>query len=469
MIRTYAKRLFWLFATSEIMLIRRPAWRFLRLYELVNKKDKPLAPGKKALPDPEEDSIRREHLIHLYETTTHRRNTSAESEPTGFCPQSQRGKCAVILVPSLPRHDRTSSGLRIHCVLKAISCYFDSIHLVHDSIAEDDPVYKRTYPKNLRCHYMPFRNGKVEKFLASMKPEILFVTDLFDPQYIQTCAGIIKTTKSAFPDCFVILDTMDCHWKKYVRKAQTSANQEDWNAAWRYLELEKQLYPDANLLTVVTNEDGEDITRSIPKAPQTAVLPNCYTLSPRLPSYEETSDLCFVGPASVNHNLDAMRYMRDEILPHLLGSNNDIKVFVIGSSWQLYSKEFTGSSFVFRGHVADLDKELSKFRVFVCPLTYGAGLKGKLGSAASAGIPVVSTSIGCEGYPISSAHECLISDDPEVFAQHCKTLLKDKDQWETKRNQIRAMMKQNYGPQSLEMYVTKILEVYRGQALSQNP
>lgn len=465
MIKTYAKRLFWLFATSEVMLIRRPAWRFLRLYELVSKKDKPQHPKKKALPDPEEESIRRDHLNQLYEATTDRKNAAPESDPTDLDPQSQRGKCAVILVPSLPKHDRNSSGLRIHCVLKAISSYFDSIYLVHDGIGEDDPVYKRTYPANLRCHYIPFMSGKVEKFLATTKPEILFVTDLFDPQYIQKCAGLVKTSKSKLPDCFVILDTMDCHWKKYVRKARALSNPEDWNAAWSYLELEKELYPVANLLTVVTAEDGEDITSSITGTPKTAVLPNCYTLSPRLPRYEQTSDLCFVGPATVNHNLDAMRYMRDQVLPHLLSMDEQIKVFVIGSSWQQYSKEFAGSPFVFRGHVADLDKELSKFRVFVCPLTYGAGLKGKLGSAASAGIPVVSTSIGCEGYPISSDNECLISDDPKIFAQHCETLLNDKQQWESKRNNLRSMMEQNYGTRSLNNYVSRILKTSQSKVL----
>jgi glycosyltransferase involved in cell wall biosynthesis len=161
-----------------------------------------------------------------------------------------------------------------------------------------------------------------------------------------------------------------------------------------------------------------------------------------------------------------MRYMRDEVLPHILSLDANIKVFVIGSSWQLYSQEFTDTPFVFRGHVADLDKELSKYRVFVCPLTYGAGLKGKLGSAASAGLPVVSTSIGCEGYPISSANECLISDDPKLFAQHCEMLLKDKNQWESKRNQLRAMMEQNYGPRSLDIYVTRLLEASEGNVFS---
>lgn len=465
MIKTYAKRLFWLFATSDVMLIRRPAWRFLRLYELVSKKDKPQAPKKKALPDPEADSIRRDHLLHLFDVTTHRKNAIPESEPIGVDTKVLRGKSAVILVPSLPKHDRNSSGLRIHCVLKAISSYFESIHLVHDGIGEDDPVYKRTYPANLRCHHIPFMSGNVEKFLASMQPEILFVTDLFDPHYIQKCMRIVKTSQSELPDCFVILDTMDCHWKKYVRKARASDDQKDWNAAWRYLELEKELYPEADLLTVVTAEDGQDITSSIDETPKTAVLPNCYTLSPLLPSYEQTSDLCFVGPATVNHNLDAMRYMRDQVLPHLLSVHENIKVFVIGSSWQLYSKEFADSPFVFRGHVADLDKELSKFRVFVCPLTYGAGLKGKLGSAASAGIPVVSTSIGCEGYPISPDNECLISDDPKIFAQHCETLLNDKQQWESKRNNLRSMMERNYGTRSLDNYVSRILKISQSKVL----
>ncbi len=465
MIKTYAKRLFWHFASSEIMLIRRPAWRFLRLYELLSKKDKPQAPKMKAPQDPEEDRIRQEHLMQLYEATVHKIDAPAESESIGFQPQSPHGRCAVILVPSLPKHDRNSSGLRIHCVLKAISSYFDSICLIHHAIGEDDPLYKRTFPTNLHCQYIPFRGGKVEKYLASLQPEILLVTDLFDPQYIQKCVEIIKTAKNELRDCFVILDTMDCHWKKYVRKALTSEEREDWNSAWHYLELEKELYPEANLLTVVTAEDGKDITSSIPGSPETAVLPNCYTLSSRLPRYEQTSDLCFVGPATVNHNLDAMRYMRDRVLPHLLTLNENIKVFVIGSSWQPYSKEFADSPFVFRGHVADLDEELSKFRVFVCPLTYGAGLKGKLGSAASAGIPVVSTSIGCEGYPISSDNECFISDDPKIFAQHCETLLNDKQQWESKRNNLRSMMEKNYGPRSLNNYVCRILEMSQSKEL----
>lgn len=212
MIKTHAKRLFWLIATSEYMFIRLPAWRLLRLYESATGKDKTLDSKKKApnasAEDATVDAAKKERLCHLYEATAKLRKVPPVSESSSFTPKSGHSKCAVILAPSLPKHDRNSSGLRIHCVLKALSPYFDSIYIVHHSISEDDPVYKRGYPANIQCHHIRLSSGKVEKFLASTQPDTLFVTDLFDPQYISKCAGIIKITKLELPDCFVILDTM---------------------------------------------------------------------------------------------------------------------------------------------------------------------------------------------------------------------------------------------------------------------
>lgn len=440
------------------MTIRRPAWRLLRLYERLHTKPKPSNVKNQSASGIEEDAFRREQLDRLYEATISREKAPPNPIAAAGERHAAYGRCLAILVPSLPKHDRNSSALRIYHILRAMSSHFDEIHLVHSALTEDDPVYKGSYPENLHCHHIPFKNQKVEQFLVSAKPDMLFVTDLFDPQYIQQCSNIVKEAKADCPECFVLLDTMDCHWKKYIRKARISGNQEDWNAAWHYLDLEKELYPAADLITVVTEEDGKDIAFSIPGAAKAAVLPNCYTLSASVPDFDQTTDLCFVGPATVNHNLDAMRYMRDSILPYLLEVNNDIQVFVVGSSWHLHKTEFAGFPFVFRGHAANLDKELARYRVFVCPLTYGAGLKGKIGSAASAGIPVVSTSIGCEGYPISSSNECLISDNPKVFAQHCQALLTDRGQWENKRTQLRTLMEHNYGPEALGVYIAGILE-----------
>ena len=454
MIKKLARKLFWLFANSDIMLIRRPAWRLLRFVERFVDKHMVSSTKTTNHSAPILEPHHQERLTEMYQAIQHQktfaRETNSETAAYRSLSDSQTLRSIVVLVPSIPKFDRNSSALRIQSILTAMSFRFGEIHLVHQAISEDDPIYKKGFPQNVYCHHIPFREHNIESFLEHETPEVLFITELFDLTYIRKCCEITETVKSGQPGCQVVLDTMDCHWKKYVRKALVSQQTGDWATAWRYLELETQFYPKADLLTVVTDDDGYDIALSIEGSAPHAVLPNCYQLADRVPHFQQTQGLCFVGPASVNHNLDAIRHLRDAILPRILTKQPDVRVHVIGAGWDQYKHEFDPNTFVFPGHVRDLDQTLAQHSVFVCPLTYGAGLKGKLGSAASAGIPVVSTSVGSEGYPISNSHECLVSDNPEEFASHCLDLLRDAELWETKRNQFRKLIEQHYGMPALQ-------------------
>ena len=60
-------------------------------------------------------------------------------------------------------------------------------------------------------------------------------------------------------------------------------------------------------------------------------------------------------------------------------------------------------------------------KVFIAPLRYGAGMKGKIGQSMSFGLPVITTSIGAEGW-IKNGKHVLISDDPEGIARNVDIL-----------------------------------------------
>ena len=82
------------------------------------------------------------------------------------------------------------------------------------------------------------------------------------------------------------------------------------------------------------------------------------------------------------------------------------------------------------GYVQDAEQAISNYRLFVCPMRYGAGMKGKLGTAAAAGTPFVTTNIGAEGFDFTDGKECFITDDAEEFARNCLTLINEKPLWE---------------------------------------
>ena len=82
------------------------------------------------------------------------------------------------------------------------------------------------------------------------------------------------------------------------------------------------------------------------------------------------------------------------------------------------------------GHVPDLDGLLSRWRVLVAPLRYGAGVKGKITQALSLGLPTVTTSLGAEGTGFRHGEEVLIADTPAAFATSVLGLYESPQQWE---------------------------------------
>lgn len=55
------------------------------------------------------------------------------------------------------------------------------------------------------------------------------------------------------------------------------------------------------------------------------------------------------------------------------------------------------------------------------PLRWGAGVKGKVNSAMSHGVPVVCTSIAQEGMHLIDGSDAFVTDDPREFAAKVHT------------------------------------------------
>jgi hypothetical protein len=115
------------------------------------------------------------------------------------------------------------------------------------------------------------------------------------------------------------------------------------------------------------------------------------------------------------------------------------------------------TGFLVKGDLFSLEA-LRGYRVLAAPLRFGAGLKGKVLDALAFGLPVVTTSIGAEGFvqpldlqsspgtgggaeaaghtdPPSAAHRGLralaVADDEEAFVQTVAEALVHDDQWES--------------------------------------
>ena len=79
------------------------------------------------------------------------------------------------------------------------------------------------------------------------------------------------------------------------------------------------------------------------------------------------------------------------------------------------------------GYVADAEPFWKHATVLAVPLLSGGGMRVKILEAMARGVPVVSTTIGCEGLAVRDAEHLLIADSPVAFSEACAKVLRDKE------------------------------------------
>ncbi|MCW5851735.1 MAG: glycosyltransferase, partial [Anaerolineae bacterium] len=78
------------------------------------------------------------------------------------------------------------------------------------------------------------------------------------------------------------------------------------------------------------------------------------------------------------------------------------------------------------GRVPDVRPYVARSTVFIVPLRMGSGTRLKVLEAMAQGMPIVSTSIGCEGLDVVAGEHLLIADTPDEFAVATLRLLQDE-------------------------------------------
>jgi glycosyltransferase involved in cell wall biosynthesis len=106
-----------------------------------------------------------------------------------------------------------------------------------------------------------------------------------------------------------------------------------------------------------------------------------------------------------------------------------VSFHVVGSKPPLEILSLACADVIIAGFVEDLEPMLDSIRVSVAPLRYGAGIKGKIGSAMAVGLPVVATSLAAEGMSLTEEVNIVVADGAEKFADAIVRLYQDEVLW----------------------------------------
>ncbi len=135
-------------------------------------------------------------------------------------------------------------------------------------------------------------------------------------------------------------------------------------------------------------------------------------------------ELLFVGSLSYFQNIDALKWLIDEIWPSI--KNKNVSLRIVGRGADSALKHYVHEQgLVIDESVEDIREAFQSATMLVAPIRAGSGTKYKVLESMASHLPVVTTTVGAEGLRIMSGEEALIADSAEGLVAHIDTLLQD--------------------------------------------
>ena len=232
------------------------------------------------------------------------------------------------------------------------------------------------------------------------------------------------------PRAKIVFNTVDMHFLRLRREAELADNQGLREEAEQTRKSEFTSIAEADATIVVSSFEEELIRKELPAA-QVHVIPLVREIPEQLdvPGFSERTDIVFVGTYQHPPNRDAVLYFAKEVWPLVQRSLPDARFLIVGSAVTPEIAALAGNGIQVLGYVPDLEPLLHRCRVSVAPLRYGAGIKGKVGTALQAGLPTVATTVAVEGTPIMPGQEVIVADHAAEFAAAVVQLYGDEVLW----------------------------------------
>jgi glycosyltransferase involved in cell wall biosynthesis len=154
--------------------------------------------------------------------------------------------------------------------------------------------------------------------------------------------------------------------------------------------------------------------------------------------------ILFIGTLSWPPNAAAARFLASDVLPIVRRTVPDATLTLVGRNPgpDVLALEEAGRVQVV-ANAPDIVPYVRDARVLAVPLEAGGGTRLKILEAFAAGLPVVSTPVGCEGISGTDRHELLIADRGR-FAEALCEILADPAGGEQLAAQGRALARQTY-------------------------
>lgn len=353
-----------------------------------------------------------------------------------------RHKQNILFVDALtPRPDLDSGSIVTDEVMRT----YRTLGFGESFYPEHDPRYLGASTERLQrmgvcCHYVPYAmdpRGLIENF---------FYFDYALLYRHNVAATVCEPLRELSPATRVVFANVDLHYLRESRAASTNAEPSGIFKASVTKSRELAMFARANASFVHTEIEKKIIQEEMPRPLKNmVVLPWLTDIEKDSRGLQGREDVMFLGSFPHEPNVDSIKFFMKSIWP-LLETQLPVhaKLLVVGNQPPPEVLALASDRVIVTGYVEDLRPYFERSRVFVAPLRYGAGIKGKLVTALAHGVPSVATTIAAEGIGSEQSDHLRVTDDPATFAQEVMRVYSDESLWTQMRTAGWSFVHANY-------------------------
>jgi sugar transferase (PEP-CTERM/EpsH1 system associated) len=309
----------------------------------------------------------------------------------------------------------------------------------------------------------------LDETLKRLDPDIVEVEGIEMAQYLFQAAS----HRGAANRPLLVFDDHNAEYILQQRAFETDIRQpKRWLGAaysfvqWQRLKgYERRACRVADRIVAVSAPDAAAICRLDPEL-EPVVVPNGVDMAyytghvPALGTDEGPGpkDLVFTAKMDFRPNVDAVLWFAGAVLPQIRRESPKTRFWVVGKDPHPRLAPLAADpGIAVTGWVEDVRPYIDAAALYVIPLRIGGGTRLKVLEAMAMGKAIVSTSLGCEGFDLTSDQELSLADTPDQFAAAVLALLRDPQRRERMGEAARQHASSNY---DWRMIVPRLEQVY---------
>jgi sugar transferase (PEP-CTERM/EpsH1 system associated) len=344
----------------------------------------------------------------------------------------------------------SGAKIRMFHIIKHLSRQFDTTLLSlseHSNARELGPIADwcedvRIVPGGLKRNQAILRSAlslspyRVVKFWTPQFQEELDTIldqEQFHVIWVNSRSMMVYLRPRLITSSVVALDEYSADELEWMQYAKQGAIPRRLFAMWNLLKghrFQRRVLQHVDVLVSVSEEEADFMRQRVPTPVKVWTVPNGVDTTHFQPSpmcLRQGNVILFCGSMDVTMNVDAACYFAHVILPTIKRIVPDAEFWVVGRnpSEDVYKLTALDGVLV-TGTVEDVRPFYEKAKVSVAPFRFGAGTKLKILESMAMGVPVVSTSTGCQGIEARAGKEARIVHDAKAFAEAVTELLLDE-------------------------------------------